>query len=163
MGLLECPLELVQLVGREGGPVAPVLLLTPVAVYVVPAARAELLVAATAGGVAAVLTWRERERRAARRSGGEGGDQVSPRKRSLYGGNRGGNGDRFIRSRSYYPHYPRIIVAIRSAASRGTDRTLENARARMRERALERRFPFSISADETEREEARINSSLTVA
>lgn len=34
-------------------------------------------------------------------------------------GNRSGNGDRFIRSRRrYYPHYTRIIVAIRSAATR---------------------------------------------
>lgn len=56
VGLLERSLELVQLVGREGGPVATVLLLAPVAVYVLPAARAELLVAAAAGGVAAVLT-----------------------------------------------------------------------------------------------------------
>jgi len=73
MGLLERPLELVQLVGREGCPVAAVLLLTPVAVYVIPAARAELLVAAAAGGVAAVLTWGEREEPRGRRRGWRSG------------------------------------------------------------------------------------------
>jgi len=52
----------VQLVGREGRPVTTVLLLAPVAVYVVPAARAKFLVAAAAGGVAAVLTWKPRQR-----------------------------------------------------------------------------------------------------
>lgn len=56
--LFERSLELVQLVGREGRPVATVLLLTPVAVYVLSAACAEFLVAAAASGVAAVLTWK---------------------------------------------------------------------------------------------------------
>jgi len=62
VGLLECSLELVQLVGREGCPVATMLLLTPIAIYVLPAARPELLVAAAASGVAAVLTWKPRQR-----------------------------------------------------------------------------------------------------
>lgn len=65
MRLFERPLELVQLVGREGGPVAAMLLLAAVAVYVVPATRAEFLVAAAAGGVAAVLTWGEKSRASA--------------------------------------------------------------------------------------------------
>lgn len=74
VGLLERSLELVQLVGREGCPIATVLLLASVAVYVLPAACAELLVAAAAGGVAAVLTWKPRQRERVVRS---------PRKRSL--------------------------------------------------------------------------------
>lgn len=57
VGLLERSLEFVQLVGREGRPVATMLLLAPVAVYVLPAACAEFLIAAAAGGVAAVLTF----------------------------------------------------------------------------------------------------------
>jgi len=44
-------------------------------------------------------------------------------------GNRSGNGDRFIRSRSYYPHYARIIVAIRSAVTRGRAKLRARARA----------------------------------
>ena len=70
VGLLERSLEFVQLVGREGRPVTTMLLLASVAVYILSAACAEFLVAAAAGGVAAVLTWkpqrgvceRERER-----------------------------------------------------------------------------------------------------
>lgn len=118
VGLFERSLELVQLVGREGCPVATVLLLASVTVYVLPAACAELLVAAAAGGVAAVLTWKPRQR--------ESG-QVSSE--TIVTGNRSGNGDRFIRSRSYYPHYARIIVAIRSAATRGRAESRARVRA----------------------------------
>lgn len=115
MGLLERSLEFVQLVGREGRPVATMLLLAPVAVYVLPAACAEFLVAAAAGGVAAVLTWKPQQRERGRVSERVG--QVSSE--TVVTGNRSGNGDRFIRSRRrYYPHYTRIIVAIRSAATR---------------------------------------------
>lgn len=60
--LFERPFELVQLIGREGRPVTAMLLFAAVAVYVVPAARAEFLVTAAAGGVAAVLTWEPRQR-----------------------------------------------------------------------------------------------------
>lgn len=61
MRLLEGSLELVQLVGGEGRPVSAMLLLPAVSVQIVPAACPEFLVAATAGGVAAVLTWNPRE------------------------------------------------------------------------------------------------------
>jgi len=62
VGLLERSLELVQLVSREGSPVATMFLLAPVTVYVLPATRAEFLVATAAGGVAAVLTWKPQQR-----------------------------------------------------------------------------------------------------
>lgn len=83
VGLFERSLELVQLIGREGRPVTTMLLLAPVAVYVLPAACAEFLVAAAAGGVAAVLTWKPQQRER-----GKVSEQVSelvrsPRKRSL--------------------------------------------------------------------------------
>lgn len=61
MRLLEGPLELVQLVGGEGRPVSTLLPLAAFPVQIVPAACAEFLVAAAAGGVAAVLTWNPRE------------------------------------------------------------------------------------------------------
>lgn len=88
VGLLKRPLELVQLVGGEGRPVTTVLLLAAVAVYVVPAARAEFLVAAAAGRIAAVLTWKPREyirvRKGVRGEKRERDRVVrSPRKRSL--------------------------------------------------------------------------------
>lgn len=61
MRLLEGSLELVQLVSGEGRPVSTMLLLATVPVQIVPAACSEFLVAATAGGIAAVLTWNPRE------------------------------------------------------------------------------------------------------